>query len=255
MAALGRQRPGQFLTTMVRLASSVAAEAIGRRIVAGELTPGAALPNLEVLAEQFSLSRLTMRDAIKTLGSKGLLSSVRRRGTVVRPRSEWNCLDADVMLWQVSDFPNAGFARNLLELRRIVEPEAAALAAERASGKALANIELAFADMVSAESRQVESMTADIAFHYSILNGTRNEVIAAFAPAIETSLLLTLSMQREVWPHKDHFIATHRAVVDAIRRGDAAAARTATGALLNQAEIDANDAFRRIDTDMSGPGA
>jgi DNA-binding FadR family transcriptional regulator len=240
---------------MVRLASSSAAETIGRRVVTGEFPPGFVLPTLEVLAKQFSLSRLTMRDAIKTLGSKGLLSSVRRRGTVVRPRSEWNCLDADVMSWQVSDVPNAVFARDLLELRRIVEPEAAALAAERASGEALANIELAFARMVNSESRQVESMKADIAFHYSILNGTRNEVLAAFAPAIETSLLLTLSTQRELWPNRDHFITTHQAVVDAIRRGDPAAARAATRALLDQAELDANDAFRRIGADISGPGA
>jgi DNA-binding FadR family transcriptional regulator len=221
------------------------AEILGRRIVTGDLTPGTTLPNLEQLAEQFAISRLSMREAIKLLAGKGLVSSTPRRGTVVRPRVEWSRLDPDVLVWQIGDIPNAAFVRNLFELRRMIEPEAAALAAERASGEALAEIERAFAQMAAAEAK-VESIKADFAFHQRILAGTSNEFIAALAPAIETSLLLTFSMQREIWPDPDNFVPSHGVVMDAIKRGDAAAARAAMHALLARAELDAIDAIRQL---------
>jgi DNA-binding FadR family transcriptional regulator len=222
------------------------AEVLGRRIVSGDITPGTTLPTLEQLAEQFAISRLSMREAVKLLAGKGLVSSAPRRGTVVRPRHEWSRLDPDVLVWQIGDVPNAAFVRNLFELRRMVEPEAAALAAERARGEALAAIEQAFAQMVAAESRKIESIKADFAFHQRILTGTGNEFIAALAPAIETSLLVTFSMQREVWPNPENFVPTHGAVMDAIKRGHAAAARDAMQALLARAEIDAIDAIRQL---------
>ena len=222
-----------------------AVEILGRRIVSGDLTPGTTLPNLDQLAEQFSISRLSMREAIKLLAGKGLVSSTPRRGTVVRPRAEWRRLDPDVMVWQIGEIPNAAFVRNLFEFRRMVEPEAAALAAERASSEALAEIEQAFAQMAAAEAK-VESIKADFAFHQRILKGTGNEFIAALAPAIETSLLLTFSMQRELWPDPNNFIPAHGAVMDAIKRGDPGAARAAMLALLARAEIDAIEAIRQL---------
>ena len=223
-----------------------AAERLGRRIVTGDLAPGTTLPNLDKLAKEFSISRLSMREAMKVLAGKGLVSSTPRRGTVVRPRNEWSRLDPDVLVWQIGEIPNAAFLRNLFELRRMIEPEAAALAAARASGEALADIERAFAQMVAAESRRMESIKADFAFHQSILAGTGNEFITALAPAIETSLLLTFSLQRRVWPDPEHFVPTHRTVLDAVKRGDPEAARAAMQALLARAETDAAEAIRRL---------
>ena len=88
-----------------------AAESIGRRIVTGRFAPGTTLPNLELLADEFAISRLSMREAIKVLAGKGLVSSTPRRGTVVRPRHEWSRLDADVLIWQLGGEPNAAFVR------------------------------------------------------------------------------------------------------------------------------------------------
>ena len=226
-----------------------AAEVLGRRIVTGDLTPGTTLPNLDQLAVQFSISRLSMRDAIKVLVGKGLVSSAPRRGTVVRPRYEWSRLDSDVLAWQIGDVPSAAFVRNLFELRRMIEPEAAALVAERASGGALAEIEQAFAQMVAADSNKVESIKADFAFHRSLLEATGNEFLAALAPAVEASLMPTFSMQRQVWPDPANFIPSHGAVMDAIKRGDPAAARAAMLALLAQAEIDGIGAIRQLGAD------
>ncbi len=224
--------------------SAGVAEILGRRIVSGILTPGTTLPSLDLLAEQFSISRLSMREAIKVLIGKRLVSSAPRRGTTVRPREEWSRLDADVLGWQAGGIPNAAFIRSLFELRRMVEPEAAALAAARAGGNALAAIERAFAAMAAAESRAPESIKADIAFHQAILRATGNEFVAALAPVIETSLRLTFTVQRDAWPDPDNFVPSHGAIMEAIKRGDPAASRAAVLALLTQAEIDAMDGLR-----------
>src|SRR5882757_10065549 len=119
------------------------AERLGRRIVSGELRPGTTLPNSTLLAREMSVSRPAMREAIKLLAGKGLIESAPRRGTVVRPRTSWNGLDQDVLAWQTGDAPNAAFVRHLFELRRMIEPEAAAYAAQRATSERLAEIESA----------------------------------------------------------------------------------------------------------------
>jgi DNA-binding FadR family transcriptional regulator len=223
-----------------------AAAVIGRRIVSGDITPGTTLPNIDDLAIQFSMSRLSMREAIKLLAGKGLVSSAPRRGTIVRPRHEWSSLDPDVLIWQVGDVPNAAFVRNLFELRRMVEPEAAALAATRASGAVLATIESAFAQMAAADARAPESIKADVAFHQAILTATGNEFIAALSPAIDTSLMLTFTIQRGAWPDPKYFLPSHHAVLSAIQRGDAEEARRAVQALLIRSEADAIDGIRLL---------
>ncbi len=106
---------------------------IGRRIMGGDLEPGAILPNAALLAREFKLSRPSLREAMKILAAKGLLSAAPRRGTIVRPRSDWNRLDHDVLAWESEVAPTPRFIRDLFELRRMVEPEAAALAAQRAT--------------------------------------------------------------------------------------------------------------------------
>lgn len=233
----------QFLDAEVRL-PTVAAERIGRRIVSGDLSPGTILPNLERLADEYSISRLSMREAMKLLAGKGLVRSTPRRGTIVRPRDEWSRLDPDVLVWQLGDAPNAAFVRNLFELRRMVEPEAAALAAKRASGEHLAAIERAFAQMAAAEPQSKESIRADVAFHQAILKGTGNEFIAALAPAIATSLMLAFTIQRDTSPKPADFIPSHGHITDAIRRGDGDAARAIVLAHLTRAEADAMEGVR-----------
>jgi DNA-binding FadR family transcriptional regulator len=180
-----------------------------------------------------------MREAIKLLAGKGLVESAPRRGTVVRPRSAWNGLDQDILHWQMGDAPNAAFLRDLFELRRMIEPEAAASAASRGTADRLADIENALHVMENVSADSSVSIRADVAFHQSILLASGNDFLAYFAPAIEASLTLTFGCQRRSCPGPSHFVPDHRAVVDAIRRGDPDAARTAVRALLTQAEADA----------------
>jgi DNA-binding FadR family transcriptional regulator len=224
--------------------AQAAAENIGRRIVSGDWKPGSVLPNLDRLADQLSISRLSVREAMKVLAGKGLVHSRPRRGTVVRPRQEWSRLDPEILVWQLVGIPTAAFVRSLFEVRRIIEPEAAALVAARGSEAVLAAIEAAFLAMASADPRSPESINADVAFHRAILTGTGNEFIGAFAPVIATSLTVTFGAQRLARADQEHFVPSHRAIFDAIKRGDPEGAREAFRALLSVAEADAINGVR-----------
>jgi DNA-binding FadR family transcriptional regulator len=126
----------------------------------------------------------------------------------------------------------------------MVEPEAAALAAERAGGESLAEIDRALAQMTLTAPRSPESIGADVAFHQAILRATGNEFVAALAPAIATSLMLTFTVQRDARPDPGNFIPSHRAIADAIRRGDKEAAHATVLTHLTRAEADAIEGIR-----------
>jgi DNA-binding FadR family transcriptional regulator len=190
---------------------------------------------------------------MRSLAAKGLVASKPRRGTIVRPRSEWSRLDPDVLVWQISEQPNAAFIRSLFEARAIIEPEAAALVALRATEEVLAEIERAFHAMAATDPRSLESIEADVAFHQGILNGTGNEFLAAFAPVIGIWLTKAFRVQRIAEPAQEHFVPQHRAIFEAIKRGDAEGARHSFRILLTRSETDAMSGIRIMDrTDDRG---
>jgi DNA-binding FadR family transcriptional regulator len=220
-------------------------EEIGRRIVLGQFEPGGLLPTTEHLAKEFAVSRLAIRETMKTLAGKGLIQARPRRGTVVRPRSDWNRLDPDVLRWHITDRPNAAFIRSVFEVRRIIEPQAAALTAERASQDVVGAIEAAFQKMEISDPTSPESIGADVAFHSAILAGTGNDFIAAFTPVIAAALNVTFRIQRDVAYEREHFVPSHRLSLDAIKSGDADDTREVYMKLLRTAEQDAIRGLRR----------
>lgn len=107
-------------------------EGLGSRIVRGELQPGQTLPETE-LCRDLGASRTVVREVLKTLSAKGLVDTRTRTGTRVLEATHWNLLDLDVLGWRYAAMPRMQFFRELFELRRMIEPNAAALAAERAT--------------------------------------------------------------------------------------------------------------------------
>jgi DNA-binding FadR family transcriptional regulator len=225
------------------------AENIGRRIVTGEIGPGTTLPNMTDLAKSMAVSRPVLREAIKLLAGKGLLEMSPRRGTVVRDRKGWNFFDENVLNWRVGGAPNAAFLRDLYELRRIIEPEAAASAAVRATPAMIAELERALERLERTDPSTTESVIADVVLHQRILEASGNDFIIAFAPAIATSLGMAFSLQRRACPSPDHFIHDHGSIVRAIARGSAEDAREFMRRLLHQAEIDATASLSRKEQD------
>ena len=113
---------------------------IGIDIISGRYAEGVKLPGDAELTSLFGVSRPVLRESVKTLGAKGLLSTKVRVGTVVRERAAWNMFDADVLAWHLDAGIDQRFLRDLADIRLAVEPRAAALAAERRSDADIAHL-------------------------------------------------------------------------------------------------------------------
>ncbi|HZC25670.1 MAG TPA: FCD domain-containing protein, partial [Actinopolymorphaceae bacterium] len=151
-------------------------EVIGRRILTGDLGEGATI-DVVALEGELDISRTVVREALRVLGAKGLVGARQKRGTFVRPRSDWNLLDADILRWQFSGRSDPGFFTSLHEVRSIVEPAGARLAAERRTDADLAALEASLAAMAEAGADPEPATEADLAFHRALLIAAHNELL------------------------------------------------------------------------------
>jgi DNA-binding FadR family transcriptional regulator len=163
------------------------ANEIGRRIVGGDYLPGTVLPNEAEWVEIFDVSRPAVREAIKILMAKGLLSSRPRVGSRVEPRERWNLLDRDVLAWYATSPHRQSFLSTVQEFRHIFEPEAAALAAVRRTESQMAEISKACQDMGTATTLRSRT-EADTRFHMAILQAAGNELLVPLGVLIESGL-------------------------------------------------------------------
>ena len=121
--------------------------AIGADIVTGAMQQGERLPSDRELMARFQASRTAVREAMKVLSSKGLIESRQRAGTRVRRHGDWDLLDVDVLAWHTPESISESFTADLVELRELIEPVAAKLAADRATSDDLTRIEAAYLRM------------------------------------------------------------------------------------------------------------
>lgn len=162
-------------------------ETLGRRIAGGDLEPGSGMTVADLEAE-FSASRTVVREAVRVLEAHGLLSSRRRVGLVVRPRAEWDSLDATVIEWTLDGPRRRDLLIELTELRVAVEPVAARLAAERGNDDDRALL-LRWAQRLSdlgaaGHGDSPEYLDADIAYHSLLLSAGGNPLFANLASPI-----------------------------------------------------------------------
>ncbi len=179
----------------------------------------------------YGVSRTVLREALRTLTSKGLLESRPKVGTRVRPRAAWNLLDADLLEWYAQVAPPLAFALKLQEMREMIEPHAAALAARAATADALAALGDAHAAMAAA--RQVDEwVRADLQFHLGVLAAGGNELLMPLGALIDRTLEAQLRMNARRADVFNASLAEHTAVYDASGARDATRARAAMAALL-----------------------
>jgi GntR family galactonate operon transcriptional repressor len=199
--------------------------ALGAAIVRGEIAPGSVLPPEHELETRYGAGRSVVREAMKTLAAKGLVSVRPRHGTHVRPVHDWTLLDRDVLGWMRT---GDGLDRDLLialeETRAIIEPAAAALAAHRATVEDHQRIAAAFAAMEAGQHDPQAAIAADKQFHLAILEATHNPVLRSFRGAIDAILSAVFDIAVGVFAGN---LPNHAAVARAIADGDAAAARQA----------------------------
>ncbi len=210
--------------------ASVANE-IGLRIVRGDYPPGSILPNEAKWSETFEVSRSAVREAIKMLMAKSLLSSRPKIGSWVEPRERWNLLDRDVLSWYAMAPDRQSFLRTVQEFRHIIEPEATALAAERRSEEQMAEISTACREMGEATSLSSRTQ-ADTRFHLAILRASGNDLLVPLGVLIESALNhLFVFVTRELNDVR-HAQKLHEAIEKNIRLQRPEAARNAVRKLL-----------------------
>lgn len=209
-------------------------DVLGSRIVSGALAPGQLLPTEAKLGAELGISRPSVREGLRALAHKGLVEGRTRRGTKVNPRSAWDLLDDDVLRWLSVAPPDPAFFVDLLDLRLIVEPAAARLAAARATPEQVLAIDAAWRGMVETTPHDMEACCAhDLALHEQIITATGNRMLIRFAAAIRTALLACVriaSNARET--PSEQSLSEHGAVAAAIGRHDPEAAEAAMRALL-----------------------
>ncbi|HEX6355690.1 FadR/GntR family transcriptional regulator [Actinophytocola sp.] len=209
---------------------------LGSRIVAGRLKPGESI-DLVALEAEFDISRTVLREALKVLAAKGLVDARQKRGTFVRPRTDWQLLDVDVLRWRLASQSTGELLNQLAEVRSFVEPAGARLAALRRDDDDLAALTAALDAMAAADPASPEAVEADLRFHRQLLAASHNELLVSMAAMIEVALAARDSLVHAGNVVRDALPA-HRAVVETISAGDPEAAELAMRALLAQAVED-----------------
>ncbi len=214
-------------------------------IIGGKLQPGEILPNVDTLSAALYVSRTAYREGIRTLVAKGLVSARPKVGTMVNPRSSWNLLDADVLSWYFEVAPDPSFITSLFELRRIVEPSAAALAAERHTAQDAEVLKRSLEGMRDKEESPVTSLEADLTFHHTILAASQNETLLALSSAIESTLRWSVRLKMTAKPkiYEDSF-HEHERVLDAILNREADVASTRLRTLVDKALAETLEALQ-----------
>jgi DNA-binding FadR family transcriptional regulator len=200
-------------------------------ILRGDYAPESILPREAELMESFGVSRTVLREALRTLTSKGLIESRPRVGTRVRPKLAWNLLDVDVLDWYSRVAAPMEFALKLQEMREMIEPYAAGLAAASHSEASFEALASAHQAMVA--SRNVDEwVRADLEFHLSVLAACSNELLIPLGTLIERTLEAQLRLNAKRADVFNASLDEHTAVFEAIRERDAPRARAAMAALL-----------------------
>ena len=228
---------------------------LGEAIVDGRYPVGLAIPPEPQLCESLGVSRTVVREAVKSLVAKGLLVTGPKVGTRVLPEENWNWFDPDVVLWQGKRGLSREFLRDLQELRRLVEPAAVRLAAQRATADDLADIEAAYQGMKHAIEQGGDYVSHDLRFHQGLLRACHNRMVVQMGKALGALLRTSfeISTSRPAGPSQS--LPLHRAVLDAVAARAPARAEKAILVLIDSAaeDIDAVLLTRRKLPSLSRP--
>ena len=212
---------------------------LGRRILSGSFAPLSVLPTEAELCIAYGASRTALRDALLTLAAKGLIEARKRAGTRVRPPSDWNRLDAQVLGWMGEIEPDLDFVRGLIEARLVIEPAAAQLAASMATSGDLAVIEAAYHAMCSApEDDLAACLDADVRFHTGILRASRNPVFANLGNMLAAALSFSFRLTTSATANYQRTLSAHGDVLEAIRMRRVEDAHEQMKALIGIASLD-----------------
>lgn len=212
-------------------------------IAAGSPAAGKRLPREQDLAQQFGVSKALVREAVRGLEERGVVRVRQGHGTVVRAPGDWNLLDEDVLAAMLQTRARTEILREFLEARRLIEVEAAGLAAERATAEDLGELTNAIVQMAAAAQRAHRGPAAqdlfhdaDVEFHCGIVHAAGNRILARVVEPMQSALR---DAQRPLVRPQERLtgsLGEHKAILTAIARHDAVAARAAMSGHLESVE-------------------
>lgn len=205
------------------------------RIVSGEFPPDSILPGEQELTTQHEVSRMTIREAVKTLEAQSVVRIERGRGTFVNPLRLWTSMEA-VLRTAAEGENDAAVAIQLIELRRMLETGAAELAAPRISAEELEAMRGHLEKMrASHRANDVGPFVeADLAFHDVILHASGNVFLAVLFDPLSRVLAARRTQTSRVVEIQSNAIEEHSHIVEALESGDAERARLAMDSHMTQ---------------------
>jgi GntR family galactonate operon transcriptional repressor len=216
----------------------VLVDRIGQRVVRAVLA-GDTDPFTEKSLEiEFEVSRTAVREAIKILSAKGLVETRQKIGVRSRRSSEWNLFDRDVLRWVLADGRDPAAVAQLIEVRRLIEPQAACFAAERRSDEEALAIEAAARRMHEKANDLAKFNDADMAFHIALFAATQNDYLICLGRSISGALLGAFEISASSSERAIASAEKHLRVAAAVLARDGAAASAAMMAIIDQSASD-----------------
>jgi GntR family transcriptional repressor for pyruvate dehydrogenase complex len=203
-------------------------------VVNGEILPGEALPREADLAERFEISRSTAREVTRGLEARGLIAVKHGRGATVNDTARWDTLDADVLAALLRGPRGSQTLEEFLEARRVLEIEAAGMAAERADGRDIARLSAALEKLRAVAERahrnpavERQYHEADVAFHCVLAEATKNSTIVGLTARIHAATLEAGFPPARPMLRGARTLPEYERIARAVASGSAAAARNA----------------------------
>lgn len=211
------------------------AEELGSSIVSGRRPVGSLLPKEMDASANLGVSRTAYREAVRMLVAKGLVETRPKVGTHVTHRRRWQVLDPDVLRWAFHGGPSLTFIQELFELREILEPHAAELAARRRTMEQLAIMGHALEEMARLGFATAEGRAADQRFHEEILVATGNQALMTLSASICAAIHWTTVLKHQSARAPRDALPDHRKLYAALVNSDAGGAADAARELIHLA--------------------
>jgi len=221
----------------LRLHGTVARD-LGIAIVSGRHQPGDVLEGEIEASYRLNVSRTAYREAVRILAAKGLVEARPKTGTRVNPREKWHLLDPDVLSWIFKHEPDDHLVHSLFELRRVVEPAAAQLAAERRTTDQIESMRVAVEAMAEYTLATESGRQADQDFHAALLDASGNPFLVSLSSGVGAAVAWTTIFKQRVGPLQRDPVPDHWRVYEAIAAGDPKAAHAAMTQLVDLALLD-----------------
>ncbi len=221
------------------------ARTLSLQILNGDIPPESLLPNEDALSRQFGVSKPVIREAISFMDAKGLVRARPRIGTRICTPANWVLTDPVLLKWRMEAGPEQALIDDLLELRSIIEPIAAGLAAKRATPECRAKIDRAIQAMSTGSSLE-DHIAADIAFHQAIIEASGNELlISSLRPVLEHTIGSSFEHFITSFAAAKASVAFHQEVVTAIYQQDEPGAVAAMRNVIERSATDIHNSVGR----------